>query len=153
MLRRSVPNVGGILKFFRFYPLIFSIGLVLYVGAFFLPSVFEHGSPPLKGYDCAAITLIQIWTHDSRALIRTEPLTYVSMVVSGWINPLFIISMILVPIRSAQKSVGILRTVILLMIPFSWIAIHNLKVYPREGHFLWIFGMLLVLFSSKFRKA
>jgi hypothetical protein len=36
----------------------------------------------------------------------------------------------------------------LLMIPCCWVVFHDEKLYPREGHFVWIIGMLLVLFSS-----
>lgn len=133
--------------------LFFVIGFVLYAGAFFLSAVFETGSAPLRGYDCALVTLIQVWTRDSRAIIHEEPVTYISLMVSGWINPLFLITAIFIAFRKARRLANVLRIVILLMIPFCWVAFHNVKVRPREGHFLWIFGMLLVLFSNQFRPA
>jgi hypothetical protein len=133
--------------------LLFVIGFALYAGAFFLPAVFEAGSAPLRGYDCALVTLIQVWTHDNRALIHEEPVTYISLLVSGWINPLFLLTAIFTAFRKARKLAGILRILVLVMIPFCWIAFHNVKVRPREGHFLWIIGMLLVLFSNQFRPA
>jgi hypothetical protein len=34
------------------------------------------------------------------------------------------------------------------MIPFSWVIFHYENYCPREGHFLWILGMLLVLVSG-----
>jgi hypothetical protein len=137
----------------KIYLLLLGFGVLLYVAAFRLPAVFEPGSAPLRGYDCAVVTLIQVWTRENRALIHEEPLNYISLVISGWINPLFLISMILMPIRKAQKAVSIFRIIILLMIPFCWIVFYTLKVRPREGHFLWIFGMALALFANKFRKA
>lgn len=130
--------------------LLFWSGFLLYVAAFFLPAVFETGSAPLRGYDCALVTLVQVWTRDSRALIHQEPVTYISLVVSGWINPVFLATAILILLRKAQRSMNILRTVVLLMVPFCWIVFHNVKVRPREGHFLWLTGMLLVLFSNQF---
>lgn len=137
----------------RIYRLLFWSGFLLYVVAFFLPAVYETGSAPLHGYYCALVTLVQVWTREGGALLHEEPLNYVSLVISGWINPLFLISVILIPIRKAQRALGILRIIILLMLPICWIVFHNVKVRPREGYFLWVIGMLLVLFSNKFRPA
>jgi hypothetical protein len=36
-----------------------------------------------------------------------------------------------------------------MMIPFCWIVFHYENLSPRLGHFLWILGMLLVLFANK----
>jgi hypothetical protein len=33
------------------------------------------------------------------------------------------------------------------MAPFCWVVFHYENLYPREGYFLWILGMLLALFS------
>jgi len=137
----------------RIYRLLFWLGFLLYVIAFFLPAVFETGVAPLRGYYCALITLVQVWTREGWSLLREEPFNYISLAISGWINPLFLVSAILIPIRKAQRAVGILRTMILVMIPVCWIVFHNVKVRPREGHFLWVMGMVLVLFSNKFRPA
>jgi hypothetical protein len=29
------------------------------------------------------------------------------------------------------------------MIPFCWVVFYHYGFYPREGYFLWLFGMLL----------
>jgi hypothetical protein len=42
----------------------------------------------------------------------------------------------------------ILRTITLVMIPFCWIVFYDEHAYPREGHVLWIAGMVLALFSE-----
>jgi hypothetical protein len=34
------------------------------------------------------------------------------------------------------------------MIPFCWVIFYALEVYPREGHVLWVIGMLLVFLPS-----
>jgi hypothetical protein len=34
------------------------------------------------------------------------------------------------------------------MIPFSWIVFYVEQLNPREGYFLWIAGMMLILFST-----
>ncbi len=45
-----------------------------------------------------------------------------------------------------------MRVVVLAVIPFSWGVFYYEDLYPREGYFLWIFGMLLVLFSAKTKR-
>jgi hypothetical protein len=148
----------------KIFLLLFGLGVSLYVGAFWLPAVVDPPAVvkppavaqpkavPLRGYDCALVTSIQIWTHEYRSLIHEEPLNYISLMISGWINPLFLVSMVLILIRRAQKAISILRIAILLMIPFCWIVFYNLKVRPLEGHFLWILGMVMVLFADRFRR-
>jgi len=49
--------------------------------------------------------------------------------------------------RQYERTVAILRIVVLLMMPFCWVVFHDHESYPREGHFLWLFGMVLVVFS------
>ena len=34
------------------------------------------------------------------------------------------------------------------MIPFCWIVLYKYALYPHEGHFLWIAGMVFALFSD-----
>lgn len=36
---------------------------------------------------------------------------------------------------------------VLLMIPFCWVVFHYEDFSFREGHIVWIFGMVLTLFS------
>jgi hypothetical protein len=79
------------------------------------------------------------------------PLGFISLVVSGWINPLFIIVAILDWAEFQQRLASILRKAILAMIPFSWFfAFYEVRMIPREGHFLWIVGMLLTLYPKQF---
>ncbi len=48
---------------------------------------------------------------------------------------------------------AVLRIVVILMIPFCWVVFHYESLHPREGHFVWIIGMLLVLFSPELAKS
>ena len=41
-----------------------------------------------------------------------------------------------------------LKFVLISMIPFCWVVFYSFEIYPREGHVLWVIGMLLVLFAS-----
>ena len=47
-----------------------------------------------------------------------------------------------------ERAVAILKIIVLLMIPFCWVALHDFDGYPREGHFLFLSGMPLTLFST-----
>ena len=128
------------------------VGLLLYAVAFALPAISVPDSLPLPGYRCALfVTVEQPWSTDNRGLLHSAPLRYIPLMLTGWINPLFLVTAILILLRKAATLVGILRIVILLLIPLCWVVFHYETVHPREGHFLWILGMLLVLFSAKLR--
>jgi len=78
-----------------------------------------------------------------------RPLEYVAFLISGWINPLFVIATILASSARRQLLARVLRSIVVVMIPFCWIVFYYDNLYPREGHFLWIAGMLLVLFADR----
>ncbi|HEV2963595.1 MAG TPA: hypothetical protein VG649_17340 [Candidatus Angelobacter sp.] len=133
----------------KIYRWLFWSGLLIYLVAFILPAISAPDSPPLQGYRCALfVTIMQPWNHENQALLHDQPLRYIPMVMTGWINPLFLVTTILILLRKAT-AVAILRIIVLLLIPFCWVVFHYENVRPREGHFLWVLGMLLVLFSAK----
>jgi hypothetical protein len=59
------------------------------------------------------------------------------------------LAVLLQVIAKTLELTKILRNVILLMLPFCWIEFLYWHVYPREGYFLWIGAMLLILFSNE----
>ncbi len=65
---------------------------------------------------------------------------YLALVISGLINPLFLVILTLAAM-GYQQAVAILRIILLLMIPFCWVVFYSHPLYPREGHFLWVLGM------------
>jgi hypothetical protein len=71
-----------------------------------------------------------------------------SLFVSGLINLVFLAIVILMLVKPSHRLVLIAKVALLLMAPFCWVVFHYEGLYPREGYFLWIFGMLLVLFST-----
>jgi len=71
------------------------------------------------------------------------------MIVSGWINPVFLAFVCINVFGGKAWMANVLRAIIPLMIPFCWVVFHYQHLIPREGHFLWIVGMLLVLYSAK----
>ncbi|MGO9591890.1 MAG: hypothetical protein ACLP3K_17820 [Candidatus Acidiferrales bacterium] len=123
------------------------IGLSLYAVSFFLIAIADS-SPGigLRGYQCANNTFFAPWDHDTTFDSRLD---FLATLISGWINPAFLIAAALSVFGQRLRLVAALRIVVLLMIPFCWIVFHYESLYPREGHFVWIIGMLLVLFSRE----
>jgi hypothetical protein len=136
----------------------FGIGLLIYGISFCLVAVGETksspGNQPLFGFACASMALIYPVIEARAALLHNVPIVlplpvYVSLLISGWINPLFMTAVFL-DLTNHLRAVRILRFVVLSLIPSSWFVIFLfLRAYPREGHFLWIIGMLLVLFPDQ----
>ena len=128
------------------------VGMALWVGSFFLVAVQEantpYGGSGYRGYLCAFITLINVWGHDAMAMLRETPVEYFSTLLSGWINPVFLITLMASLVRPKGRLAVVLRIVFLLMLPACWIVFYKMKLYPREGYFVWTAGMLLVMFAA-----
>jgi hypothetical protein len=76
---------------------VFWIGLLSYVISFFLVAVV--GTGPARGYWCAFYALVMPWWPQSLGeggIFEGKVFEYLSVLVSGWINPFFLIAAILV---------------------------------------------------------
>jgi hypothetical protein len=134
----------------------FWLGFLVYAVSFFLsfvggPGVYTPKSP--SGADCAFdwffFPWIHVHWHSMASFLTDAPIENVSIAISGWINPVFFLAVILQVIGKTPRLSKVLRYVILLMLPFSWVLFLDQHVYPREGYLLWIGAMLLVLFSTE----
>jgi hypothetical protein len=129
--------------------LIYSVSFALFWGACRVP-----GCGPSRGYLAAFFAFVLPLKENPfsvRWLFHDMIFEYVALVISGWINPLFLIILALMVPGRYQRAVAILRIILLLMIPFCWVVFYYYRIYPREGHFFWLFGMVLTLFSSEYR--
>ncbi len=131
------------------------IGMVLYIASFFLTAVKDaYASPSASGYPgylCAYLTLLTPWGHDGMRMLQRDPLGYFGILFSGWINPVFLITVVLV---LRHKRLGaILRIVLLLMFVACWVVFYKEHLRPQIGYFLWTAAMLLALFSNMFSTA
>jgi hypothetical protein len=128
---------------------ILEIGLALYGGSFFLMAVGDLGpGSALPGYLCAWMALVLPWGGNlfgHQGLFENKLLDYLSVLLSGWINPVFLVAAVLVLLRPSARTTRVLAIAALAMIPFCWIVMYHHDMYPREGHVVWIAGMLLVL--------
>jgi hypothetical protein len=129
--------------------LLIAMGLAMYVASFFLWAVgdFLPRSSPLRGYFCAEFALVFPFNGDGRSLLHEKPIEYFSLLGSGLINPVFLTTFFLQFFRVRPRAIVVLRNLTILMIPLCWIVFRYERFYPREGHFLWVAGMLLTFFA------
>jgi hypothetical protein len=125
------------------------IGLSLYAGSFLLVAV--DAPDPMFGWVCAYLALlIPLTTPLSAPVFGGNAFLYLAMLVSGWINVIFLIALILRASHWHARMFVMLRASVLLMIPFCWPVFYYEGLrFPREAHLVWIVGMLLALFSEE----
>jgi hypothetical protein len=132
--------------------MVFLIGFLLYVGSFFLTAVKETSASPgasgFPGYWCAYITLISPWGHEGWSMLQDRPIGYFAILLSGWINPVFLITAITLLMKPNGRLGALLRIVVIVMFLACWIVFYQFGVRPRAGYFLWTVAMLMVLFSA-----
>ena len=103
----------------------------------------------IPGYLCAYMTIVLPWTSDGMRMLRHEPVDYFAILLSGWINPVFLITFVLLLINPRNRLAGVLRIVLIFMFAASWIVFYYEHLHPRLGYFLWTGAMLLTLFAGK----
>ncbi len=133
--------------------LIAVIAFLLFAASFRLTGVREAGASPsdkgIPGYLCAYTTLVAPWGADGMRMLRHGPVEYFAVLFSGWINPLFIITLILLVINPNNRLGGVLRIVVIIMFAACWIVFFNEHLHPRAGYFLWTAAMVVALFAGK----
>ncbi len=134
-------------------------GLAMFAVSFVpsIPAVREKSAPAtsagVPGFTCATLTLQMPWTKDGQNLRRQAPLRYFSILFSGWINPLFVVTLLFILIKPRWQFSIVLRYVVTLLFVFCWIVFFEFHLYPQQGYFLWMFGSLLALYSNKFSRS
>jgi len=134
-------------------------GFFLYAISFWLTAVRGHGvfttdSPSIAGwtFDAFLTPLIYLHWNSGEHFLEDLNIAKMSFFLNGWINPLFLLTMVLMLVDRTPRLTRILRYTTLLMVPFCWVALLYQSVYPREGYVLWTLGMVLVLFPSDLDK-
>jgi hypothetical protein len=128
------------------------IGFLAYVASFFLIAVRETtataSNAGFEGYWCAYIALVRPWGHGGMEILRDNPLSYFSILLSGWINPVFLITAVMLWVKPHGRAGAFLRIVTILLFPAVWLVFREIELRPRAGYWLWTAGMLVVLFST-----
>ncbi|MFZ0583682.1 MAG: hypothetical protein WA690_02605 [Candidatus Acidiferrales bacterium] len=133
---------------------LFGLGLAIYILSFFLvatgdPEALQTGR--IKGYECAYLSLkcpITCTPFSPTSDNYAPPFLYLSILIGGLINPVFLSYTTLAILKRNSRAAHVLKFVLISMIPFCWVVFYSFEIYPREGHALWVIGMLLVLFAS-----
>jgi hypothetical protein len=121
------------------------LGICIYIAAFFLPACREVATPGgdapevLQGSRCAWITLVntmnpEIWR--SKNFLA---------VLSGWINPLIVLYLVLLLIPILRLPRRIVASLIMAFIAGTWVFFVLYPLVPLIGHVLWIAGILMIL--------
>jgi peptidoglycan/LPS O-acetylase OafA/YrhL len=138
---------------------VFLVGFALYAISFPLVAVDNHipNSNPDRGYDSAFWSLVLGSLDVMGRLHGHEPITHnlvelFSLLASGLINMIFVIFSLALPIWPQNRAVRTLGLVVLMLLPFCWVVFHYEHMSPRTGYFLWVLGMLLVVFSKGVNK-
>src|SRR5258708_5909106 len=131
-------------------PRLFWIGLLLYVVSFFLVTFLD--SFPERGYQWAVWTVVLPLAWQQRALQHGSPFagmpfTYAAFVTSGLINVTFLVAMVVRVSDRPRLLFSALRSSVIAMTLFSWVAMYRFALIPREGYVLWLIGMLTALFT------
>jgi hypothetical protein len=138
------------------YRILILVGMVLFLISFRLIAVREASATPadagMRGYTCAYVTLMAPWGSDGLRMLREGPLDYFAVLISGWINPVFVITAIALFVQPTGGFARTLRVIVILMFVACWVVFFKEHLHPREGYFLWTGSMLLVLFSDKLAK-
>ena len=120
---------------------VFAVAIFAYALSFGLVAVSAKGGVSVPGFACAYYTLV---------MVPRFPRDHmnVAWLISGWINIVVLASLAMRWWEGNRRPFKILRAITLLMIPFCWIVFYDGRLFPREGHSLWVASMVLALFSE-----
>jgi hypothetical protein len=131
---------------------IFFIGLTAYAFSFVLVAV-NVGPTLIGGFECAIITSQSLLNLlEPRTLLKGDVLKTLALLGSGSVNIIFLVAVIFRWSRRGSRVFAMSRVIVLIMILCCWVVMYGEGAHPREGHFLWIVGMLLVLFCGDLSK-
>jgi hypothetical protein len=132
--------------------IVMAVAMALFVGSFFGTAVVCRSafisSTAVPGFLCAETAAFMPWSDDGMKLLHEYPLGFIATVLSGWINLIFLITVVLLFRDRARKLANVLRTALLFMLPACWIVFSYENLRPGYAYFLWVAAMLLAVFSS-----
>lgn len=128
--------------------IIFWIGLLIFAVSFALIAVGDTTprSAPMQGYQCAVFAFIVPLRNSSDFHV---PPSDIFIFISAWTNVVFLGFLLVVLLARSHLGLSLFRFFILSTIPFPWMAFYYGPYYPREGYFLWLAGILLVVFYTR----
>jgi hypothetical protein len=132
--------------------IILVVALLAFIASFFITAANNSNGPRNDsgppGYVCAFMSLIFLWGDIGLKMLGKRPMEFFSILLSGWINPAFLITVFLLQIKRTMQWGRVLRVVLLLMLPSCWIAFDYDHLRPRYGYFLWTASIVVALFAD-----
>ena len=130
--------------------MVFFGSLAVFMASFFVTAVHStdifHFSVP--GYLVALSTLLSPWGNDdSMQDLSRNATAYLSFLLSGIINPLFLVALALLHTRRMKQLGKLLRIIVIGLFPACWIYFWQDGMRPSAGYFLWTIAMLVALFA------
>jgi hypothetical protein len=128
-------------------------GLALFAFSFTLPAIKEIPKPgatgsTLMGYNCAALALRLPWGKEGITFLHNDPVAYFSVLISGWINPVFLLGLLVLLVRPQSRLSWVFRLLIPLMFVACWIVFQKIHFYAYTGFYAWMCGILMAMFSD-----
>jgi hypothetical protein len=129
------------------------VGLLVFIAAFFLPACREVATPGgdapdvFLGSRCAWMTLVNTFSHE---IWHSK---YFLAVLSGWINPLLLLYLVLLLFPKLFWPRRIVAGAIVAFIAGTWVLFAIIPLVPLIGHVLWIAGILLILAGEAMRRS
>lgn len=125
-------------------------GLLLFAIAFAVPAVRVSSSDAptntQPGWVCAMVA-----TAANGSLVhpaaggpfRSEASFSIPLILSGWVNPLFLLALVLSFWSKALTARRVLAALILLCFAASWVFFVHVGMTPLIGHVIWVLGPAL----------
>jgi hypothetical protein len=143
---------NGILSTRRAVLILQSLGLCIFIAAFYLPAVrgagTGPGNGPMTGWMCAMAALAATGGvfHMSAAATEGKELpAIICLILSGWINPLMLMYLVFSIWRKFVRIRRVLAIAILICFAATWFFFFKAPMIPLIGHFVWVAGALMIL--------
>lgn len=131
-------------------PALRTLGLAIFILAFFEPAVRAGESDVLSGWKCATIATTESMTLFGKPGAGQHQFIEYLAAFSGWINPLIVLVILASPVRVLLMVRRIFAVIIVLCMAGTWVLFSQQHIVPLIGHFLWIAGALLVIVPEAF---
>ena len=132
------------------FPLLRTLGLAIFILAFFEPAVRAGETTVLSGWKCATIAATESMTLFGKPGQGQHQFVEYLVAFSGWINPLIVLVILGSPVRVFLIVRRIFAVIVALCMVGTWVLFSEQHIVPLAGHFLWIAGALLVIVPEAF---
>jgi hypothetical protein len=131
-------------------PTLKTLGLAIFILAFFEPAVRAGETTVLSGWKCASIATSESMTLFGKPGPGQHQFIEYLVAFSGWINPLVVLVLLASPVRVLLIVRRIFAAIVVLCMAGTWALFSEQHIAPLLGHFLWIAGALLVIIPEAF---